>query len=101
VGLVDKLLVLMPKLRQARSASERQTLQNAATAAEQQIDALVYDSLRPDRKRNQTCGGRRSMTVITSDGNARRGAGRRGHISRVAGNPICATKTALWVAAGR
>lgn len=33
----------MPKLRQARSDSERQTLQNAVTAADQQIDALVYD----------------------------------------------------------
>jgi hypothetical protein len=43
VGLVDKLLGLMPKLRQARSESERQTLQNAVTAADQQIDALVYD----------------------------------------------------------
>jgi type I restriction-modification system DNA methylase subunit len=43
VGLVDKMLVLMPKLRQAGSESERQTLQNAVTAAEQQIDALVYE----------------------------------------------------------
>jgi len=43
VGLVDKLLGLMPKLRQARSESERQTLQNAVTAADQQIDALVYE----------------------------------------------------------
>jgi hypothetical protein len=43
VGLVNKLLGLMPKLRQARSDSERQTLQNAVTAADQQIDALVYD----------------------------------------------------------
>ena len=42
-GLVDKLLGLMPKLRQARRESERQTLQNAVTAADQQIDALVYD----------------------------------------------------------
>jgi len=33
----------MPKLRQARSGSERQTLQNAVTAADQQIDALVYE----------------------------------------------------------
>lgn len=33
----------MPKLRQARSESERQTLQNAVTAADQQIDALVYE----------------------------------------------------------
>ena len=43
VGLVDKLVGLMPKLRQARSESERQTLQNAVTAADQQIDALVYE----------------------------------------------------------
>jgi hypothetical protein len=43
VGLVDKLLVLMPKLRQARSESEKQTLQNAVTAADQQIDAQVYE----------------------------------------------------------
>jgi hypothetical protein len=43
VGLVDKLLGLMPKLRQARSESERQTLRNAVTAADQQIDALVYE----------------------------------------------------------
>jgi hypothetical protein len=43
VGLVEKMLGLMPKLRQARSESERQTLQNAVTAADQQIDALVYE----------------------------------------------------------
>ena len=42
-GLADKLLVLMPKLRQARSESERQTLQNAVTATEQQMDALVHE----------------------------------------------------------
>ena len=41
--LARKLSALMPKLRQARSESERQTLQNAVTAADQQIDALVYD----------------------------------------------------------
>jgi hypothetical protein len=33
----------MPRLRQARSESERQTLQNAVTAADEQIDALVYE----------------------------------------------------------
>jgi len=33
----------MPKLRQAGSESERQTMQNAVTAADQQIDALVYE----------------------------------------------------------
>jgi hypothetical protein len=40
-GLVDKMLALMPKLRQARSDGERQTLQNAVTAADEQIDTLV------------------------------------------------------------
>jgi hypothetical protein len=43
VGLVDKLLGLMPKLQLARGESEGQTLQNAVTAADQQIDALVYE----------------------------------------------------------
>ncbi len=43
VGLVDKLLGLMPKLRQSRGDSERQTLHNAVTAADQQIDELVYE----------------------------------------------------------
>ncbi len=43
VSLVDKMLGLAPKLRQARSDSERQTLQNAVTATDQQIDALVYE----------------------------------------------------------
>lgn len=33
----------MPKLRQVGNESERQTLQNAVTAADQQIDALVYE----------------------------------------------------------
>ncbi|HXR05781.1 MAG TPA: hypothetical protein VN765_00530 [Candidatus Acidoferrum sp.] len=33
----------MPRLRQARGERERQTLQNAVTAADQQIDALVYE----------------------------------------------------------
>jgi hypothetical protein len=33
----------MPKLWQARSESERRTLQNAVTAADRQIDALVYE----------------------------------------------------------
>jgi hypothetical protein len=33
----------MPKLRQARSEREKHTLQNAVTAAGQQIDRLVYD----------------------------------------------------------
>jgi len=43
VGLVEKLLVLMPKLRAATLDSERATLQNAVTAAEQQLDELVYE----------------------------------------------------------
>ena len=43
VVLVDKLLGLMPKLRAATSDSEKATLQNAVTATDQQIDALVYD----------------------------------------------------------
>jgi type I restriction-modification system DNA methylase subunit len=43
VELVDKLLGLMPKLRAARSDSEKATLQNAVTATDQQIDALVYE----------------------------------------------------------
>ena len=43
VGLVDKLLALVPKLRASASDAERATLQNAVTATDQQIDALVYD----------------------------------------------------------
>jgi hypothetical protein len=43
VGLVDKLLALVPKLRAARTDAERQTLQNAVTATDRQIDALVYE----------------------------------------------------------
>ena len=43
VVLVDKLLGLMPKLRAATADSEKATLQNAVTATDQQIDALVYD----------------------------------------------------------
>ncbi len=43
VALVDKMLGLMPKLRAAASDSERAILQNAITATDQQIDALVYD----------------------------------------------------------
>ncbi len=43
VGLVDKLLALTPKLRAAQTEAARQTLQNAVTATDQQIDALVYD----------------------------------------------------------
>ncbi len=43
VALVDKLLGLMPKLRAATSEAEKATLQNAVTATDQAIDALVYD----------------------------------------------------------
>ena len=43
VGLVDKLLALTPKLRAAHTEAERQTLQNAVTTTDPQIDALVYD----------------------------------------------------------
>jgi hypothetical protein len=43
VALVDKMLALTPKLRAARTDAERQTLQNAVTATDQQIDALVYE----------------------------------------------------------
>ncbi|MGA3144136.1 MAG: N-6 DNA methylase [Verrucomicrobiota bacterium] len=43
VMLVDKLLGLMPKLRAATSESEKATLQNAVTAADQEIDRLVYE----------------------------------------------------------
>ena len=43
VLLVDKLLGLMPKLRAATADSEKAVLQNAVTATDQQIDALVYD----------------------------------------------------------
>ena len=38
-----KPLYLTPKLRAAKSDAERQTLQNAVTATDQQIDALVYE----------------------------------------------------------
>ena len=43
VLLVDKLLGLMPKLRAATAESEKAVLQNAVTAIDQQIDALVYE----------------------------------------------------------
>ena len=33
----------MPKLRAAKSDSEKATLQNAVTKSEQDIDALVYE----------------------------------------------------------
>ena len=43
VVLVDKLLVLMPKLRAVTAESEKAVLQNAVTATDQQIDKLVYE----------------------------------------------------------
>jgi Xaa-Pro aminopeptidase len=43
VELVDKMLALVPKLRAAKSEAERATLQNAVTATDRQIDALVYE----------------------------------------------------------
>ena len=43
VVLVDKMLGLMPKLRLATADSEKAVLQNAVTATDQQIDALVYE----------------------------------------------------------
>jgi hypothetical protein len=43
VALVDKMLALTPKLRGARMDAERQALQNAVTATDQRIDALVYE----------------------------------------------------------
>jgi len=43
VGLADKMLGLTPKLRQARTESERQTLQNAVSATDKEIDQVVYD----------------------------------------------------------
>ena len=42
-GLAGKLSALMPRLRQARSEAERKTLQNAVTAADEQIDGLVHE----------------------------------------------------------
>ena len=43
VVLVDKMLGLLPKLRTATLAAEKAVLQNAVTATDQQIDALVYE----------------------------------------------------------
>jgi hypothetical protein len=38
-----KMLALTPKLRAATTDEERQMLQNAVTATDQQIDALGYE----------------------------------------------------------
>jgi len=43
VALVEKMLALTPKLRATKSEGERRTLQNAVTATDRQIDALVYE----------------------------------------------------------
>lgn len=43
VSLVEKMLGLMPKLHATTSESEKTALQNAVTATDQQIDALVYE----------------------------------------------------------
>ena len=43
VALVDKMLVLVPRLRAAKSERERETLQNAVSATDRAIDALVYE----------------------------------------------------------
>jgi len=50
VLLVEKMLVLMPKLRAAAPEAERATLQNAVAATDQQMDQLVYElyGLTPD-----------------------------------------------------
>ena len=42
VTLVEKMLALTPKLRAAKTDSEKATLQNAVTATDRQIDQLVY-----------------------------------------------------------
>ena len=43
VLLVDKMLDLTPKMRAATTESEKDTLQNAITATDNEIDRLVYD----------------------------------------------------------
>ncbi len=43
VALVDKMLLLVPKLRSAKSDGDRATLQNAVSATDRAIDAIVYD----------------------------------------------------------
>ena len=43
VLLVEKMLVLMPKLRGATSESEKAALQNAVTTTDAEIDRLVYE----------------------------------------------------------
>ena len=43
VALVDKMLLLVPRLRAAKSETERATLQNAVSATDRAINALVYE----------------------------------------------------------
>lgn len=43
VTLVEKMLALTPKLREATSESEKAALQNALTTTDAQIDRLVYE----------------------------------------------------------
>jgi len=43
VELVDKMLSLTPKLRDATSESEKAALQNAITTTDAEIDRLVYE----------------------------------------------------------
>ena len=43
VALVDKMLLLVPKLRSAKSEGDRSTLENAVAATDRAIDALVYE----------------------------------------------------------
>ena len=43
IKLVDKMISLTPKLRAAKAESEKQTLQNAVDATDQEIDQLVYE----------------------------------------------------------
>jgi hypothetical protein len=48
--LVEKMLALTPKLRAAKTDSEKATLQNAVSKTDHDIDALVYElyALTPD-----------------------------------------------------
>ncbi|OQW96531.1 MAG: hypothetical protein BWK74_08315 [Desulfobacteraceae bacterium A6] len=43
VALVEKMLALTPKLRVAKSESEKAALQNAVTTTDAEIDRLVYE----------------------------------------------------------
>jgi adenine-specific DNA-methyltransferase len=43
MGLADKMLSLVPKLRAVTSEKEKSTLQNAVDATDRQIDQLVYE----------------------------------------------------------